>query len=366
MRNLKVLICSPAPPPRGGIATWTEELQSASKNIENLEIYLVDTSIARPPGTYSLQRKVIDGLKTITPQIRKLIHGIRKTNPDIIHICSSGGMAHLRDILFILICIFYRKKTALHLHYGCADEGYQWVPGGRLFLKIASSLSSACLILDERIKNIIKNKKTHLVYNGMTPPSPHKKINKRKEVVFVGWIIEQKGIFDLVKSWQGIENKNNWSLKIIGPANEYSKKQLDAMINKDTSINYLGELSREKVIEEVETSAAFIIPSLTEGFPYAILEAMSLKCCIISTDVGGISQIYNHNEPPGWIIKNKSMLRPAIEKLISCKEQDVALQGENAYRILTDRYTSTKMAQNLFTIWSEIKQSKPHDHKSKH
>jgi glycosyltransferase involved in cell wall biosynthesis len=59
-------------------------------------------------------------------------------------------------------------------------------------------------------------------------------------------------------------------------------------------INFLG--FRNDVHELLPQADLFVLSSVTEGLPMTLLEAMAAGLPIVSTNVGGISELVNHNE----------------------------------------------------------------------
>jgi glycosyltransferase involved in cell wall biosynthesis len=54
---------------------------------------------------------------------------------------------------------------------------------------------------------------------------------------------------------------------------------------------FLGNLSEQDVARELSSSDLFILPSLTEGVPVAIMEAMAVGVPVIATNVAGTSEL---------------------------------------------------------------------------
>lgn len=71
---------------------------------------------------------------------------------------------------------------------------------------------------------------------------------------------------------------------------EFEKLTLDLDIQMH--IGFLGMLpGQDKVFEELDKSDLFILPSLVEGLPRALIEAMTRRLPCIATNVGGISEL---------------------------------------------------------------------------
>lgn len=357
MNKINVLICSPLPPPKGGIATWLHELVEANKSVQKVNIITFNTANKRPAGVYSKLRKAIDGFRLIFSQLRNFNQKLKNNRIDIVHLSSSGGFAHFRDLLFLMMAKLKNIPVVVQLHYGVSDAAYQWMPLSKIALYGLCKYADNILTLDNSF-SFSSEKKPLLSINGMAP-APIGDLKKEKCIVFVGWIVEEKGIFELVEQWNNLENKHGWYLKIIGPAQPVEQARLNDKIIDD-SILYLGELEREKVLNHVAGASVFALPSHTEGFPYAILEAMQSELAILASDVGGINQIFSYGNP-GIIIppKQSKKLACALIQLISNPQQTNEF-GQSAFQIYSEHFTGLAMLNNLHNCWTSTLMRDPY------
>ncbi|MBL1385759.1 MAG: glycosyltransferase family 4 protein [Colwellia sp.] len=352
MSKLKVLICAPLPPPKGGIATWVDELVNANEQSNFADIYMFNTANKRKAGVYSNIKKIKDGLGLIAKQVIGFANVLKSNDVDLVHLSSSGGFAHFRDILFTLLSKCYGKKIVLQLHYGVNDNAYLWPPCAKLFLFILQRITDRVLVLDDSYVKSSPHKKLALSFNGITPNTTINISKKKKEIVFVGWIIKQKGVFDLIHSWNEILDKNDWQLTIIGPALKEEDKKLKQIINLGTT-TYLGELSREEVIKRINNAKVFVLPSHTEGFPFAVLEAMERELALIVSNVGGMSQLFNEGNEPGWLIEpNDTKALKRVLETVTLNDSEVIKRAKTSRSILLNKFTSKNMLNNLIVSWN--------------
>lgn len=96
----------------------------------------------------------------------------------------------------------------------------------------------------------------------------------------------------------------------------------------------------------------YVLPTLHEGFPYSILEAMRANCAIISTNVGGIPEAIR-NRVEGLLVPLSSVevLELAIEELINDADLRNML-GKNARNRFLDMFAMEKMNQRLQEVLS--------------
>ncbi|MDZ4672873.1 MAG: glycosyltransferase family 4 protein [Gemmatimonadota bacterium] len=98
----------------------------------------------------------------------------------------------------------------------------------------------------------------------------------------------------------------------------------------------------------------FVMPSLSEGLPIAILEAMFSGTAIIASQVGAIGEALGDGScgrlvPPGAVAE----LAAALADLLSNPAQAAAL-GEQARRRARDNYSTEKMVEHYTTIYGEL------------
>ncbi len=117
-------------------------------------------------------------------------------------------------------------------------------------------------------------------------------------ILFAGRILVQKGIDTLIKALSILERKGIGFFCIIaGRGNVKTLHQLIAEYKiGESSISYVGFVENSDLVYLYKMSDIFVLPSYYENFPISLLEAMSMKCCCISTDTGAVNEIIDNNE----------------------------------------------------------------------
>lgn len=114
-------------------------------------------------------------------------------------------------------------------------------------------------------------------------------------------------------------------------------------------VHFLG--FQRKVYDYIAYCHALLIPSLHEGLPYTLLEAMALGIPIIASRVGGLAEILQDNVnallvPP----ENAMALAQSIARLHDDPELRQRL-GEHAQRLQQTRYTLKTMATRYLNVY---------------
>jgi glycosyltransferase involved in cell wall biosynthesis len=133
------------------------------------------------------------------------------------------------------------------------------------------------------------------ITNGIAVDEPKlkdipKKENSTVRVIFVGRLVEQKGVVTLLQAWKDLPHsaKNKTFLDVYGDGPLLEVLQHDALIAGIAKFVRFNGFSRD-VLNELIHSHIFVLPSYVEGNSNAILEAMIAGLPIVATNVGGAS-----------------------------------------------------------------------------
>lgn len=271
-------------------------------------------SFSKEMGATPIEIKIsrnIDPLGDIIALI-KLIRQIKKNNIDIVigHTPKGGLIAMVAAYLTGIKYRYYFRHGLI----------YQTARGGkRLLLKnierITGYLSfrvicvSRSILLESNIdklspsrKNILLNKGT---CNGINCDRfslnavQHREIIELKKkldinkgdfvVGYVGRLVNDKGINELVQAWDIFTNqhKENKKLLLVGPFEDRDaiSDHVKLKILNDSSIVHVGLVEDTTVYYALMN--VFILPSYREGFPTVVLEASAMQLPIITTTATG-------------------------------------------------------------------------------
>lgn len=202
---------------------------------------------------------------------------------------------------------------------------------------IASSLNSSFKSiavsedLAKKMKLMVKDKNKifvlrNAVDTGRFNPTRNKRIRNTFDIndeevliLFVGYLDEFKGIFELLNAFKVINSKNN-NVKLMmvgtGPKKDDLLKILTKM-DLENDVIFTGRIESQKIHKYYQAADIFVLPSYTEGLPVSILEAMACGLPIVATSVGGIPEIINDGFN-GFLVppKNETELIKKIMGLI--------------------------------------------------
>lgn len=134
-------------------------------------------------------------------------------------------------------------------------------------------------------KLVIKPKSSVLIYPGIRPMNIKRRKSKFFKVVFIGRLVEQKGLDKLIKSFPLLPKKMQDKTQYIIVGDGYLKPQLERLtkdLKLEDKVIFTGYTNN--VGKYLEDASIFILPSEGgEGLPCALLEAMSAGIvCVVS------------------------------------------------------------------------------------
>jgi glycosyltransferase involved in cell wall biosynthesis len=137
-------------------------------------------------------------------------------------------------------------------------------------------------------------------YNGVDKevffPAERTTTSEPIKILFVGSIIETKGVNELYHAFKTVKDECNCSLDYVGEGYERSKLEKWAQQDKLSSkIKFSGSLSLMQVAEKIRHADILVLPSYREGVPNVLLEAFASGTPVVATKVGGIPEVVSED-----------------------------------------------------------------------
>lgn len=183
--------------------------------------------------------------------------------------------------------------------------------------------------------------------------------DRRKRILFVGRLIERKGLPYLIEALSLMPDREGIRLDIVGGG--YQEAELKRMAREkglEGTVIFHGRVSEEELNRLYACCDLFVLPSIvdaqgdTEGLGVVLLEALSYKKPIIGTNVGGIPDIIRHEET-GLLVepKNSGALAKAMEKMLSDPAWAREL-AERGYACVKERFAWPRLVNEILALYS--------------
>lgn len=342
----------------GGAEIMCENLSNELKKMGH-DVIIISLYDLRTPIT---ERLLKSGIKVIylnkkpgldvslIPKLRKLFIKIK---PDVIH-------THRYVMEYVVPASIGLKIKRIHtLHSVATKENTRF---GRTinhaFFKINKVVPIA---LSENVQETIvdeyklKKEQIPIIYNGV---DIRKELQKKSyatkdlfRLIHIGRFALAKNHAMLLEAVKHVKEKhNNLMLTLVGDGELKDEMYQYAKVhNMLEYVNFAG--TTNNVYKFLENADAFILPSIYEGMPMTLIEAMGYGMPIIASNVGGI---------PNMIIDdyNGILTEPtvediceSIEKIIDGGEVLRQSYGKNAI-ISSSKFSSKKMAEEYLKIYA--------------
>jgi glycosyltransferase involved in cell wall biosynthesis len=175
-------------------------------------------------------------------------------------------------------------------------------------------------------------------------------------------MVPEKGLSYLLYAMPSILSKiPKMELVLIGDGP--IKSQLIQIIIKlkiKENVKFLGSLDRQELADFLPQSCVFVFPSLREGMPLALLEAVSCGLPIVASNIPGISDIITDGVN-GYLVpsKNPKMLSSNILKLLYEEKLRDAL-GTNSRQTALEKFSLDVAMLRVSNLYSELSSIKYH------
>lgn len=243
------------------------------------------------------------------------------------------------------------KNPIVYIIHGDFDYYYQI---SQIYEDIIDKFIAYSRHIYEKLKLLLKPEnrdKVKLIYY----PSPEIKNNRKNEIennqikiIYVGLLTQRKGV-NIFKDFvdELIKRKINFQFSIVGSGEEENK--LKEQLSVYTNICFYGQLKNEIVLKMFGTHNILFFPTLSEGLPNVIVEAMKNYCVTITSNISsGIPDLIEQGQT-GYLVEVNNYLQFAdkVEELYNNREllNKIAIKG----KIKADEMFSINQA-NVYEI----------------
>lgn len=183
-------------------------------------------------------------------------------------------------------------------------------------------------------------------------------------VVFVGSIVERKGVDFLVEAWVNIQKIHKDAMLVLVGQDDFdgrdiNKNILNKFVNdikffiKNNELNVFLVGKKTNVDEYYKIADVFVLPSRKEGFGNVILEAMSSGVPAVVSYMDGIAEETILHGENGYITYSIDDISKWISKLLSNKLLAKKLGGHGRQKTL-DKFCMNRIALRYVDVYRQI------------
>jgi glycosyltransferase involved in cell wall biosynthesis len=317
-----ILIIGPSPNTRGGISEVVKSYKQ-SHLWKSFKIIWI--------GSYDD--------RSIVHKIWFIIHGFLEyclmiPNTKLVHIHLSEPYSAIRKSIYFLLAKLFGKKIIIHFHGFDVHSSIR----GKYSTIYRHLFNNADIVIVlspywySVIRKYIPLASVTILYNPSIS-APGLNLPKKNHILFSGTLNKRKGYSILIKAFAKIALKYpKWSIVLAGNGEIEKAQDLANELSISSQVHMLGWISGEEKVSVLSQSKIFCLPSYAEGFPMAIIEALSYKIPVISTRCGRIDLVLQNGEHILYFdMGDVDQLANIMEKLMKDKElrSNIGLNGHN-------------------------------------
>lgn len=162
-------------------------------------------------------------------------------------------------------------------------------------LRTANAVIVTTPALQQHVKCFVSAERVHLIPNSVDTerfaPAPH--LPRSRTIVFVGRLEPQKNLSVLIEAFARLPP--TVQLIVAGDGAQRDQLMAQAAVRRVT-VDWRGVVSHAALPTLLRTADVFVLPSLVEGHPKALLEAMSCGLPCVGLDVPGTRDVIRPRE----------------------------------------------------------------------
>ena len=353
MQKKRVLIVGPFPEPITGVSLANKVLFDQLNKDVNYKLKRVNTSF------YDFEENLgMFSLKKVYFYLKIQCYAYRILFSDIIYITPGQTFwGVFKYVLFFFLAKMFNKKLIIHVHGNYIHKQYELLKGTKkkIFKFLLKQVDKGIVLSDllrpnmslfvgEENTFVVKNFVEDYLFEDFKTSFVEKKDNIK--IVFLSNLMEEKGIFYLLKALKKLEEREiKYQAKIAGQISSENKDSILKIINELKHTQYCGIVKAKEKKGLLEKSNIFILPTFykMEGQPISILESMATGNLILTTHHAGIPDVFEELKN-GFYIDSKSS-ESIVEKMVYLKNNQKTIKDISDYN---RQYAKQNFTINLF------------------
>lgn len=178
---------------------------------------------------------------------------------------------------------------------------------------------------------------------------------KGRRILYVGRIVYEKGIRELITSFAALcEQEEGVELQVAGDGEALDDmKALAGELGIEQRVTFLGWVEHEEMVDLYKRAMMVVLPSFSEGMPYALLEGMAAGRPVIASDVSGIRELVDHgNNGLLFDINDGEALAKAMLKL-SRDPAECERMGGNGRELVCSTFSRDRWLEDMVRIYEK-------------
>lgn len=299
-----------------------------------------------PPGLQTKARYFAYTLQAIN-----LAEELKRRQIDHIHVHMANNGA-----MVALLATLYNPSLSYSLTVHGSDEFYN-IDYHRLDVKVQNALFVRVISHFTKAQVMCWSapehwNRYHVVHCGLdiqrfpfkpTPPT------EKLRIITIGRLERLKGYDLIIEALKEVDSAIDWEWTIVGDGVHRIHLET-ATKSLGNRVKFVGAVGQDQLQTYLESADLLIVSSFMEGVPVVLMEAMAKGVSVLATNVGGISELVEHNINGYLVLPSfPTQMAKAIEKLANPKlRYRLALQGRRKVELEFNAHTIAHEVADLF------------------
>lgn len=214
--------------------------------------------------------------------------------------------------------------------------------------------------VEKYIGNQLRRKKIWIIHNSISIPKDsilNKFDEKKKSCEFivgtVARLTEQKGINYLIEAAEIVSQQNPHIKFLIAGEGELKDKLMNQINNSGLSERVVLIGQHSNIYQFLSKIDLFVLPSLWEGLPTVILEAMAAGVPVIATDIPGTDELIEDGVN-GWLVQPKNSIELANKIMEAINLPHIRRKYVLESKQRLSRFSMDKIANQYLVLFFDL------------
>ncbi len=278
---------------------------------------------------------------------------------DFAHLQTTENGSFFRKGIILRLLKKHKIPVILQHHIDYRDFYNQCNERKRRFIRKTFALADMNVMLGECyskwVRSLVPQAKTRVLYNAVNTYPRNAYDIDGKYIMFLGWLSDRKGIYDLLKAIKRIDKSLDENIRFLLCGGEEDKiKPIIREYQIEKRIGYIGWVNKEKKEDLLSKTIIHILPSYREGLPMSVLETMAYGIPNIVSDIPIMQEIIT-DFSTGVVVKtgNVEQIADAIVRLSKDKNLRKKI-SENSFDLIEERFCLNKHLEGLRKIYKDV------------
>jgi glycosyltransferase involved in cell wall biosynthesis len=183
-------------------------------------------------------------------------------------------------------------------------------------------------------------------------------LRDRRIVLYLGRLHYKKGLDLLCRAWATVHTAfPDAHLVIAGPDSENTRARIGKMVDEagtKSSVTFAGMLAGESKWAALAAASVFVLPSYSEGFSVAILEALAMGIPVVISDKCNFPEVVQNR--CGWVTTaTAEPVASALKESLALSEQERSELGSNARSLAQRRYDWGVIGRQMASVYDWLR-----------